>query len=226
MANACCLMHVEFEGLGIYDFALRNAGFDIDTYLVPKQGVPKQTADFHLIVGGPMSANGRDAWIAEEIAFIAKAIASGKPVLGICLGAQMMTKALGGAVYKGPQPEIGMTTIHLTSEGKADPIFRKLQDPAEVFEWHSEGIQPPPGAVVMASSAAYPVQAFRYGPKAVGVLFHAEMDRTDIDRLCAHCPADIHAAGLTSSAILQKAKFYLPVLHKWAEHLLESLITA
>lgn len=224
MPTACCLQHVEFEGLGIYDFALRSRGFDIETFLVPKQGVPKDVADFHIIVGGPMSANGRDPWIASEIAFVGKAVASGKPVLGICLGAQIMAKALGGSVYKGPQLEIGMTAIHLTAEGKADPVFGQLQDPAEVFEWHGEGIQPPPGAVVMASSAAYPVQAFRYGPKAVGVLFHAEMDRTDIDRLCAHCPADIRAAGLTSSAILQKAKFYLPVLHRWAERLLDSLI--
>ncbi len=226
MPTAQCLMHVEFEGLGIYDFALRNYGYDVETFLVPKQGVPKSPGDFHLVVGGPMSANGRDPWIGDELAFIRKVVESGKPILGICLGAQMLAKTLGGTVYKGSQPEIGMTTIHLTPEGKTDPVFGQLQDPAEVFEWHGEGIQAPPGAVVMASSPLYPVQAFRYGAKAVGVLFHAEMDRTDIDRLCAHCPADIQAAGLTSSAILQKAKFYLPVLHRWAGHLLDSLIRA
>jgi GMP synthase (glutamine-hydrolysing) len=226
MPTACCLMHVEYEGLGIYDYALQSLGYEVQTHLTPKQGVPKELADFLLILGGPMSANDRHAWVADELAFVRKAVQAGQPVLGICLGAQLIAKALGAAVYKGPQLEIGMTTIHLTPEGRADPIFGKIQEPAEFFEWHGEGMQAPPGAVVMASSRAYPVQAFRYGAKTVAILFHPEMDRTDIDRLCAHCPADIHAAGLTASSILQKAKLYLPVMHRWGQHLLESLANA
>lgn len=223
MPTAICLKHVEFEGLGIYDYALQSLGYEIETRLVPKEGVPAKTGDFLLIMGGPMSANDRDEWVGEEVAYIRKAVASGQPVLGICLGAQLIAKALGGKVYKGPQLEIGMTTIHLTPEGRADPIFGQIREPAEFFEWHGEGMEAPPGAVVMAYSRAYPVQAFRYGAKTVALLFHPEMDRTDIDRLCAHCPADIHAAGLTSSSILQKAKLYLPVMHRWGQHLLESL---
>lgn len=224
MPVATCLMHAEFEGLGIYDYELRSAGYDIESYLVPKSGVPASHRDFVIILGGPMSANSRDSWVADELAYIRNVIAAGKPVLGICLGAQLIARALGGSVYKGPKPEIGMTTIHLTPEGRNDPIFGQMQDPAEVFEWHTDGIEAPPGAVVMARSADYPVQAFRYGPNAVATLFHAETDRTDIDHLCAHCPADIRAAGLTSASILQKAKLYLPVLHRWARLLLESML--
>lgn len=226
MPVATCLMHAEFEGLGIYEYELRSAGYDIESYLVPKSGVPPSPADLLIILGGPMSANSKDSWVSDELACIRNTITAGKPVLGINLGAQLIARALGGSVYKGPKPEIGMTAIHLTPEGRNDLIFGHMEDPAEVFEWHSEGVEVPPGAVVMAKSADYPVQAFRYGPKVVAMLFHPEIDRTNIDHLCAHYPADIRAADLTSTSILQKAKLYLPVMHRWARLLLESMLNS
>ena len=223
MTQAFCLTHVPFEGPGVFEWALTELGLEFTTFLVPERGLPSSPGDFLLVMGGPMSANDADPWIADEIAFIRKAIESRTRVIGVCLGAQLMAKAMGGNIYKGPQLEIGITTIRLTAAGQADPVFSQLGNPAEVFEWHAEGIEPPPGAIVMAESDSYPVQAFRMGGRAVGILFHAEMERTDVDHLCANCPQDIRTAGLTSTSILQKSKFYLPILQQWARTLVESL---
>lgn len=224
MGQAFCLTHVPYEGPGVFQWALADLGMELTEFLVPERGLPSTPGDFLLVMGGPMSANDKDPWIAEEIAFIQRAIESGTRTLGICLGSQLMAKALGGSVYKGEKPEIGMTTIHLTAAGANDPLFSDLGNPAQVFQWHGEGIEVPAGTVVMAESPLFPVQAFRRGKHAVGLLFHAEMEATDVDHLCSHHPKDIAAAGLTSTSIIQKSKFYLPILQQWARSLVERMV--
>ena len=113
-----------------------------------------------------------------------------------------------------------MTTISLTPEGLADPAFSGIDAKTSVFEWHGEGIEAPAGACVLASSEAYPVQAFRHD-NALGFLFHIEIERMGIDALCAHCGEDVKAAGLNNTLILQKAKLVLPLLQQWARDLID-----
>jgi len=220
MAQAYCLTHVEFEGPGVFEYALRDKGYEITTYNVPERGLPSSGGDLLLIMGGPMSANDNDPWIREEIEFIQRSVKEGHPVIGICLGAQLLAKALGGSVYKSESAEIGMTTITLTPEGKADPAFQDIDEKIQVFEWHGEGIENPPGASVLAASEAFPVQAFRQG-NALGLLFHIEIERMGIEALLAHCKEDVKAAGLNNTLILQKAKLILPLLQQWARKLIE-----
>ena len=113
--RAICLQHVSFEGPGAFASALMKHGISIECHLVPKNGLPQDDGDLLIVMGGPMSVNDPDPWIAEETAFIRSALLAGKPVLGICLGSQFMAKALGATIRPGQALEIGMTPIYLTA---------------------------------------------------------------------------------------------------------------
>jgi GMP synthase (glutamine-hydrolysing) len=103
-------------------------------------------------------------------------------VLGICLGAQLLAIALGGAVSRNPMREIGWYDVDLTEQGAADPVLSAFAKRQRVFQWHEDGISLPPGAVHLASSPASSVQAFRYGVHAYGFQFHLEVDSALIER--------------------------------------------
>ena len=105
-----------------------------------------------------------------------------QPVLGICLGAQLLAKALGGAVTRNPVREIGWYDVELTEEGKSDPVLSTFAPRQEVFQWHEDGIRLPPRVTHLASSPASPVQAFRHGEHAYGFQFHLEVDGSLIER--------------------------------------------
>src|SRR3970040_2710017 len=96
--RAVCLKHVPFEGPGALATALTARGVSLERYLVPREGLPKDAGDVLIVMGGPMSVNDPDPWIAEETEFIRSVILTGKPVIGVCLGSQFMAKELGATV--------------------------------------------------------------------------------------------------------------------------------
>lgn len=222
--RAVCLQHVPFEGPGVFARHLNAREVTVEKFLVPRDGVPKDPGDLLIVMGGPMSVSDPDPWIAEETAFIHAAMQAGQPVLGICLGSQFMAKALGAQVRPGRALEIGMTSIRLTDDGKKDPVFGRFPDTFEVFEWHGEVFDLPAGCVALAGSAAAPVQAFRYGDRAYGLLFHLEMERNGIDALSRECPQDVARAGLQPAALLAQALPHLPRLHARAGALIDHLL--
>ena len=171
-----------------------------------------------------MSVNDPDPWIAQETSFIRSALHAGKPVLGICLGSQFMAKALGTTVRPGKALEIGMTPIRLAAEAKQDPVFRTLPDSFDVFEWHGEVFDLPNDCVPLAGSEIAPLQAFRYGARAYGLLFHLEMEENDIDSLCRECAADLTNAGLTAHQVRGTALPHLSQLHQVADRLVAHLL--
>jgi GMP synthase-like glutamine amidotransferase len=171
-------------------------------------------------MGGPMSVNDSDPWIAEETAFIRSALLAGKPAIGVCLGSQFMAKALGAVVRPGKAIEIGMTPVSLTREAKQDQVFSTLPDSFDVFEWHGEVFDLPQGCVPLAGSAVAPLQAFRYGTRAYGLLFHLEMEQAGIDSLCRECAPDLIKARLTLQEVKAAAIPYLPALHGFADRLI------
>ena len=181
--RAVCLKHVPFEGPGAFATALTARGVRLEHYLVPQVGLPKDTGDLLIVMGGPMSVNDSDSWIAEETAFIRSALQAGKPVIGVCLGSQFMAKSLGATVRPGKALEIGMTPVRLTAEAKQDPVFGILPESFEVFEWHGEVFDLPKDCVPLASSDLAPLQAFRYAARAYGLLFHLEMEEHGIESL-------------------------------------------
>src|SRR5215831_10422042 len=122
MPKAVCLQHVPFEGPGVFAKALVKRGVGLHYSLVPKDGLPNAAGDLLIVMGGPMSVNDSDKWIAEETAFIRSALLAGTPVIGVCLGSQFMAKALGATVRSGKALEIGMTSVRLTDVWKQDPV--------------------------------------------------------------------------------------------------------
>ena len=211
--RAVCLQHVSFEGPGVFATALSHRGVGLDRYLVPHDGLPNDAGDLLIVMGGPMSVNDPDGWIAEETAFIRAALLAGKPVIGVCLGSQFMAKALGATVRPGKGLEIGKTRIHLSTEGKNDPVFSQFPEALSVFEWHGEVFNLPADCVPLAGSDIAPLQAFRFGPRAYGLLFHLEIEAAGIEALCRECPSDLDRVQLTSSKI---SIGFLP--HMWLSH--------
>jgi GMP synthase-like glutamine amidotransferase len=224
MKVATCLQHVSFEGPGVFRQALEARGYTIQATVVPSEGLPKELGDFLLIMGGPMSVNDPDSWIAEELYIVKAAIHSGIPILGICFGSQLLAKALGGSVAPGPTFEIGMVPVTLTDEGKADPVFSQLPTMFQVFQWHGEGIALPCGTKSLISSADFHIQAFRAEERCYGLLFHPEMEEEGMQALCRECPEDVHKGGIPPETILAKAISHLPSLHQFADRLIGHLV--
>ena len=134
-----------------------------------------------VVMGGPMSANDTRAYprLAEEVAWLGECAARGVPVLGVCLGAQLLARALGSTVAPAPASEIGFAPIEIMA--RADPVVGPLAPTAVVLHWHGEVFGLPPNARWLARSAATEVQAFR-AASAWGLLFHAEADTALIEQ--------------------------------------------
>ena len=222
--RAVCLQHVPFEGPGVFATALTSRAVSLEYHLVPKDGLPKDAGDLLVVMGGPMSVNDPDSWIAEEISYIRSIVHTDTPVIGVCLGSQFMAKALGAKVRPGKALEIGMTPIRLTSEAKQDPVFKTLPDSFEVFQWHGEVFDLPAECIPLAGSTVAPLQAFRYGDRAYGLLFHLEMEQSGIDSLCEQCAPDLAMAGLTAQEVKAAAIPRLPILHEFADRLIGYLL--
>lgn len=220
--RALCFEHVAFEGPGVFAGCLERRGYQLERWKVPEVGLPKDPGDFLLVMGGPMSVNDADSWIADELAFIRDFVESGMPYLGICFGAQLLAKAFGGQVAAASALELGLTPIWLTPEGKWDPVFREVSEPWDVFEWHGEAFKVPEGGVPLAKSDVC-VQAFGFGPHAYGLLFHPELDRSGIEALCRACPADLTRANLDGPAVIAGTAPHLPGWHAWADRMIGQL---
>ncbi len=224
MPRAVCLQHVPFEGPGAFAASLAKRGVTLEHHLVPKDGLPKDAGDLLIVMGGPMSVNDPDLWITEETTFIRSALLSDKPVIGVCLGSQFMAKALGATIRSGKALEIGMTRVRLTPEAKQDFVFGTLPNSFEVFEWHGEVFDLPHECVPLAGSEIAPLQAFRYGPRAYGLLFHVEMEEAGIDNLCRECAPDLPKARLSAHQVKSTALPQLPQLHHMADRLIGHLL--
>ncbi|MGE3619730.1 MAG: type 1 glutamine amidotransferase [Acidimicrobiia bacterium] len=143
--------------------------------------------DALVVLGGPMSARSDEGYPtrAAELALVAGAVEGGVPFLGICLGAQVLAAATGGEVVDGTGAEIGWAPVTLSDAAAHDPLLGALAGPPTVLHWHGETFVLPPGAVLLASSAAYPHQAFRVGDAAWGLQFHLEVDLAAVERFVA-----------------------------------------
>ena len=222
--RAVCLKHVPFEGPGAFATALTARGVNLERYLVARDGLPKDAGDLLIVMGGPMSVNDTDSWIAEETEFIRSALHAGKPVIGVCLGSQFMAKALGATVRPGKALEIGMTPVRLTAEAKQDPVFSTLPESFDVFEWHGEVFDLPKDSVPLAGSEIAPLQAFRYATRAYGLLFHVEMEENGIESLSRECAPDLMKARLSAQQVKTTAVPHLPQLHQIADRLIGHLL--
>jgi GMP synthase-like glutamine amidotransferase len=133
--------------------------------------------DAVIAMGGPMSVNDEDdhPWLVGEKRLIADAVGRGMPVFGACLGVQLLASSLGARVYRGTVPEVGVLPVYGTQAAASDPVFGGLDWPRPTLQWHSDTFDLPSGATLLATSPAYPHQAFRVGDLAYGVQFHLEV---------------------------------------------------
>lgn len=139
--------------------------------------------DLLLVMGGTMGAYETDRlpFLGSEIAMIAERLRADRPVLGICLGAQLMAAALGARVFRGPRQEIGWLPVTPTDEGEADPVFRRLLRPSPVtLQWHGDTFEHPAGTTALGRSAVYAAQGFRHGTRSYGLQFHPEVPLADL----------------------------------------------
>jgi GMP synthase-like glutamine amidotransferase len=187
MPRVLAFRHVPFEGLGWIEQALRAHGIDFDyadLYAQPAPPVEPADSDGLIFLGGPMSVNDDLPYLRSEEAYIRQAIDCGIPVLGVCLGSQLIARALGAQVRRNAVKEIGWFDICLTPSGRADPLFEMLAGSETVFHWHSETFELPPGAELLASSERCRNQAFRIGPTVYGLQFHLEVTPAMIAGWC------------------------------------------
>lgn len=176
------LQHVAWEPAGLIadEAQRRNLGIEIRR-MDRGDAVPSIDEIAGVIaMGGPMGV--RDApslpFLAAELGLLRAAVEQDLPVLGVCLGAQLLAAALGARVDKGGVPEVGIGEVHLTKDGQNDPVLGGAGPTVPVVQWHEDTFEIPSGAVRLAESVLYPNQAFRAGRRAYAFQFHIEVDRT------------------------------------------------
>ncbi|MGI9258513.1 MAG: type 1 glutamine amidotransferase [Gammaproteobacteria bacterium] len=187
MRKLLVFQHVPFEPLGTLDAQFRAAGFRIRYVNFARLGeIRPEIGRYHglVVLGGPMSAYDGERYphLEIEIESIRAAVDSGIPVLGICLGAQLIARALGARVKKNPIKEIGWYEVRPTAAGSRDPLFSKFGESEQIFQWHGDSFALPHGAEHLAESNDCENQAFRVGDCVYGLQFHLEADRALIER--------------------------------------------
>lgn len=179
--------HVPHEILGTFDPLLKSEGIRMKYINFSRQtdvDINLDSYDGLIILGGPMSVNQSDQYphLEEEIRWIKKALEKDLFVLGICLGAQLLSRALGGKVSKNPVTEIGWYDVELTDGGLKDPLLKHFNSVEKIFQWHGDTFSIPKDCVHLAKSKGCENQAFRYGKKVYGLQFHLEVSRELIER--------------------------------------------
>jgi GMP synthase-like glutamine amidotransferase len=170
--------HVPFEGAGLLEPVLDQRGIALEYVDLYRQDavVPDTASAAGLIfLGGPMSVNDGLPYLECEQRLIAEALSRRQPVLGICLGSQLLAKTLGAAVHRNPVKEIGWFDVHTTGDASSDPLLGPLGPVEAVFHWHGETFELPPGATHLAWSERCRNQAFRMPDNVYGLQFHLEV---------------------------------------------------
>jgi GMP synthase (glutamine-hydrolysing) len=182
--RALAIVHQRDAGPGVFAEEVRGRGVELDEWMLSERGQPppREIADYDAVLtfGGAMHADQEDRhpWLRFEKDFLAAMLEDGMPLLGVCLGTQLLVEAAEGTARRAGEPEIGWRRVEVTEEGAADPLIGPLAPSFEGFQWHSYEAVPPPGAVILARSPVCS-QAYRIGERAYGIQFHAEVTRED-----------------------------------------------
>lgn len=190
-----CLQHVPFEGPGKLAGWVHERGHVLTTtkFWMSTSFPCPSDYDGLFILGGPMNVyqEREYPWLVEEKQFIARAIADYKPVLGVCLGAQLLSDVLGGEVTEMLDKEIGWFPVELTPDAGKSALFRDLPYGFMAFHWHGDSFSIPPGAVHAARSETCEEQAFVYDDHVVALQYHLECDQAGIDAMIQRCGDDL-----------------------------------
>lgn len=233
MPRLLVFQHVAAEPLGTLDPLIRRRGHRIRFKNFERHPDAQLNTERYrglIVLGGPMNVEDHPqrAHLANEMRAIERMLEQGKPVLGICLGAQLLAHVLGAAVRRHHQPEIGWYELATTAAGRSDPVFAPLGACQRVFQWHSYTFDLPAGAEQLARTDSCEQQAFRYGDSAYGVQFHPEVDAALIGRWLgtAAYQQELCAAGLPHDVdtIRAHTDAHAPQLREQAEPLFNAFL--
>jgi len=183
--TALAIRHVAFEDLGLLSPLCAERGLDVRYLEAPTDDLAAQdplAPDLLVVLGGPIGAYEDDVYpfLRAELALVERRLAAGRPTLGLCLGAQLMARALGARVYPGARKEIGWGALALSPAGQESAV-RHL-DGTRVLHWHGDTFDLPQGARLLASTEITPHQAFSWGDASLALQFHAEASGRGLER--------------------------------------------
>ncbi len=223
-ATVTVVQHLSFEDLGSFAQPLRELGHACRVVQagVDDVGQAIDEAELLVVLGGPIGVYETDRYpfLVDELAALARRLAARRPTLGICLGAQLMARALGGGVYPGGRKEIGWSELQLSSAGLRSPLQHLVSVP--VLHWHGDTFDLPAGAELLASSAVYPHQAFRVGPNILGLQFHPEALPREFERWLIGHTGELASAGLDVPTLRAQARQHGPLLERAGQAMLRA----
>ncbi len=217
MRSVVVIEHIECETSGGIGDALQSSGIDTRHMRIFRgDAVPAEMEDASglVVMGGPMGVyeQKRYPFLRDEIRLMEDALRKERPVLGVCLGSQLLAAALGARVKKGKQKEIGWHTVNLAEATLNDPFWEGVDRSFRAFHWHGDIFDLPKGAISLASSALTRCQAFRYGPNAYGILCHMEVTREIISCMINAFAGELREEKIEGETLLQQAETHLPPL--------------
>jgi len=230
MEEIVVFQHDPFEDLGFFADILEQQKADYRVVRLFHGEMPAEDWErlrALILLGGPMSAHEETDYpfLRWEKTIIRAAIGEGVPILGICLGAQLIAAALGTPVYHGRVREIGWSPISITPHGQVDSLLGYLPETATVFQWHGDGFDLPSGALRLASSVHYENQAFRLGRAVYGLQFHLEVTPRMIERWIDERSKELaQAAYVSPEKIRSDTENYAPALRYYGERFLSEFV--
>ncbi len=213
------VVHQDDAGPGVFSRVVRDRA-DLQVWRPDEELGPELVEvdpDAVMVFGGAMDAHqeAEHPWLRREKQWLAGIVERGVPVLGVCLGAQLLAEAAGGAVRRLPDPEIGWREVVRAPQSADDPLLGGLPERFTSFQWHSYEAVPPAGATALARSGAA-LQAFRVGERLWGIQFHAEVDSANVERWIAGYAGDADAVriGLDPERLRSETQ---PLIEAWNE---------
>lgn len=209
MKRAVVLQHVAFEDLGTLQPLLLAHGWQLQVLQAGVDGLePAEAADLLVVLGGPISVNEADRYpfLNDSIALLQRRLQLQRATLGICLGAQLMARALGASVSPSGGKEIGFSPLLLTDEGQRSPLLALQGIP--VLHWHGEAFELPTGACRLASTPACRHQAFAIGNHALALQCHPELDARQFERWLIGHTLELAQAGIDPNDLRAQARRY------------------
>jgi GMP synthase (glutamine-hydrolysing) len=217
MKTAIAIRHIAFEDLGVFEAALFAKGFEVRYVEAGRDDLSALDArepDLLVLLGGPIGAYEEHLYpfLRDEMRLAEQRLSAGLPLLGICLGAQIMARALGARVYPGRAKEIGWTPLTLSEAGRTGPTSHLSPELTSMLHWHGDAFDLPPGATLLASTPLTKNQVYAWGDGALAFQCHPEVRGQFIERWLVGHACELSQAGVSPAALREATAQFGPLL--------------